>query len=546
MKLNYFSKTVVGLVRKANEDCIGQITTPNKSNINLRIVCDGMGGHVGGAKASNIAVKSINEYFLNNPNPVPQIALNEAICFANLQIFGFAQAEPELKGMGTTCTVLLEIEGLVYIAHVGDSRIYINTDEKLYRITKDHSYVQGLVDKGIITDQQMETHPKKNQLTRALGIAEEVKVEVASKPILAKCGDSFLLCSDGLNGLINDRMINSVINTNDTLETKCNNLITMAEAAGGHDNISVDLIEVLESEHINTQFVNKNNEDLIDTKTKQIIIDRTNQKKNAVGFQKNKLTIALITPVILFAAYFGYFHFLGMNSDSFEPPIEQKTEKGGEDIIITTVTDTIKVVVEDSWAKSKLSQEFKIEVDKKVGKQNYCDDCPLFYKKGSNKPISIFDYRNKIQIINIGDYLMVTVNDGVVELPKINEKKKIKENEPKNMYSSVRKEKERIRKDKKIQEKKNQEQQAEFDAEAEENRKKAAEEAELKVKKTDVDNSKNDKTQPKIIIPNGSKNKSVDSIKKKKTKEKEDIKNKKKDKKKKKKRATRIGMFNKK
>ena len=366
MKLNYFSKTVVGLVRKANEDCIGQITTPNKSNINLRIVCDGMGGHVGGAKASNIAVKSISEYFLNNPNPVPQIALNEAICFANLQIFGFAQAEPEFKGMGTTCTVLLEIEGLVYIAHVGDSRIYINTDKKLYRITKDHSYVQGLVDKGIITDQQMETHPKKNQLTRALGIGEEVKVEVASKPILAKCGDSFLLCSDGLNGLINDRMINSVINTNDTLETKCNNLITMAEAAGGHDNISVDLIEVLESEHINTQFVNKNNEDLIDTKTKQIIIDPTNQKKNAGGFQKNKLTIALITPIILFAAYFGYFHFQGMKGDSVNPPFKPETEKEGGDIITPTVTDTIKVVVEEFWAKSTLNEEFKIEVDKKV------------------------------------------------------------------------------------------------------------------------------------------------------------------------------------
>ena len=260
MKLNYFSKTVVGLVRKANEDCIGHITTPNKSNINLRIVCDGMGGHIGGAKASNIAVNSISEYFSNSPNPVPQVALSEAISFANLQIFGFAQAKPEFKGMGTTCTVLLESEGLIYIAHVGDSRIYIHTDKKLYRITKDHSYVQGLVDKGEITDLQMETHPKKNQLTRALGIAEEVEVEVASKPILAKSGDSFLLCSDGLNGLINDRMINSVINTNNTLETKCNNLITMAEAAGGHDNISVDLIEVLESKHINTQFINKNNE----------------------------------------------------------------------------------------------------------------------------------------------------------------------------------------------------------------------------------------------------------------------------------------------
>jgi protein phosphatase len=273
MKLNYFSKTVVGLVRKANEDNIGSVCKPNKFNINLRIVCDGMGGHIGGAKASKIAVQSIVEYFSNNPNPVPQVALKEAISFANLQIFGSAQAEPEFKGMGTTCTALLESEGLIYIAHVGDSRIYIHTDHKLYRVTKDHSYVQDLVDKGEITDQQMETHPNKNQLTRALGIADRVEVDVVSKPILAKSGDYFMLCSDGLSGLINDRMINSVLKTEDSIETMVNNLITMAEAAGGHDNISVDLIEILESEHIKTQFVNKNNEDLIDTKTQKIVID---------------------------------------------------------------------------------------------------------------------------------------------------------------------------------------------------------------------------------------------------------------------------------
>jgi hypothetical protein len=389
----------------------------------------------------------------------------------------------------------------------------------------------------------METHPKKNQLTRALGIGEEVKVEVASKPILAKCGDSFLLCSDGLNGLINDRMINSVINTNDTLETKCNNLITMAEAAGGHDNISVDLIEVLESEHINTQFVNKNNEDLIDTKTKQIIIDPTNQKKNAVGFQKNKLTIALITPIILFAAYFGYFHFQGV-----KPPFKPKTEKGGGDIITPTVTDTIKVVVEEFWAKSTLNEEFKIEVDKKVGEQNYCDDCPLFYRKGSNKPISIFKYRNQVKTINIGDYLIVTVSDGKIKLPKINERKKTEKSEPKNMYSKVRKEKEQLKREKeRLKREKEQLKREELENDRLENEKIKTEEAEFKVKKTEVDNSKNNKTQPKIITPVESKNKSVDTIKKKKIREKEEKKkSKKKEEKVKKERATGFDILNKK
>ena len=440
MKLNHFSKTVVGLVRKANEDCIGNIATPNKSNINLRIVCDGMGGHIGGAKASNIAVKSIKEYFSNTPNPVPQVALNEAIVFANMQIFGFAQAEPEFNGMGTTCTVLLESEGLIYIAHVGDSRIYIHTDKKLYRITKDHSYVQGLVDKGEITDQQMETHPNKNQLTRALGIAAEVEVEVASKPILAKTNDSFLLCSDGLNGLINDRMINSVISTDSSLETKCNNLITMAEAAGGHDNISVDLIEVLESDHTTTQFLNKNNEDLIDTSTQQILPNTQIQEKTSLWYLKNKVSVSLIVASILLVTYFGYQMFF---DDSDTPEMITVVKA---DPLPKTKTDTIKVIVEKGWGVMKLNSEFETKVNEKVGAENYCRDCPVYYKKGSDKPISIYEYRKNVKNLGLGDFLLVYVTDGKVDMPEINKNGKTEEKEPTNQFSEeIKKQQERLK-----------------------------------------------------------------------------------------------------
>ena len=444
MKLNHFSKTVVGLVRKANEDCIGNIATPNKLNINLHIVCDGMGGHIGGAKASNIAVKSIQEYFSNTPNPVPQVALNEAIVFANMQIFGFAQAEPEFNGMGTTCTVLLESEGLIYIAHVGDSRIYIHTDKKLYRITKDHSYVQGLVDKGEITDQQMETHPNKNQLTRALGIAAEVEVEVASKPILAKTNDSFLLCSDGLNGLVNDRMINSVINTDSSLETKCNNLITMAEAAGGHDNISVDLIEVLESDHTTTQFLNKNNEDLIDTSTQQILPNTQIQEKTPLWYLKNKVSVSLIVASIFLVSYFGFQMFFDDSQEKI-PVINPPVVKA--DPLPKTKTDTIKVIVEKGWGYYKLNSEFETKVKEKVGADNYCKDCLVFYKKGSDKPISIHTYRLKPQLAP-GDYLMITVTDKKVNMPKINEKVTTKDKKPTNQFSEeTKKQQERLEND---------------------------------------------------------------------------------------------------
>jgi serine/threonine protein phosphatase PrpC len=445
MKLNYFSKTVVGLVRKANEDCIGSIITPNKSNINLRIVCDGMGGHIGGAKASRIAVKSIQEYFLNNPNPVPQIALNEAISFANLQIFGSAETETEFKGMGTTCTVLLENEGLIYIAHVGDSRIYIHTDQKLYRITKDHSYVQELVDKGEITDQQMETHPNKNQLTRALGIAEEVEVEVVSKPILAKAGDTFLMCSDGLNGLINDQMISSVLNTDVELETKVNNLIGMAETAGGHDNISVDLIKVVESEHIKTQFVNKNNVDLIDTKTQQIVIENHKQAKISLKSLKN---IMILSSVLIMALFVAYFTFIYNPSIAIE--VTEEEVIAVEEIPIHKI-DTIKVFAEKGWGTNQLNSKFKTEVKKKTN--NYCKDCPLFYRKGKDKPLSIQQYREEVKNLGVGDYLIVTLTDGEINMPEINIKNNTDEERDTNIYSEEAKRKEEEQK-KKVEEEK--------------------------------------------------------------------------------------------
>ena len=485
MKLNHFSKTVVGLVRKANEDSIGHIITPNKSNINVRIVCDGMGGHIGGAKASNIAINSIREYFLNTPNPVPQVALNEAITFANLQIFGSAQAEPEFKGMGTTCTVLLESEGLIYIAHVGDSRIYIHTDEKLYRITKDHSYVQGLVDKGQISDQQMETHPNKNQLTRALGIAAEVEVEVASKPILAKSGDSFLLCSDGLNGLINDRMINSVIKSNNTLETKCNNLITMAEAAGGHDNISVDLIEVLESEHIKTQFVNKNNEDLIDTKTKQIVIENHSQIKKYSSSIKNKVFISSIVLGIFIIGCLLWREYKPEKVidiiDPLDPPTYDKI-------------DTVKVVVEAGWGKNKLRTELYNKVIEIVGEDNYCNDCPVYYKKESDEPISIHKYREQVKNLDVGDYLMVTIKNNKIDKPEINNDKKIEnieKGEPVNLYSvEAKAEKERKAKEIKLEkERKAKEIESEKERLEKEEPKTEKKEEEVDLKKVEIDSS---------------------------------------------------------
>ena len=299
MKLKHFAKTDIGLKRKANEDSIGELLFNKSKYGNIYIVCDGMGGHEGGKMASETAINSIIEYFSNTPSDSPTTALKEAIEFANIQIFGKAQSDSQYKGMGTTCCVLLEKNNLIYVAHVGDSRIYISSDGKFHRVTKDHSFVQGLFDNGQISEEEMETHARKNELTQALGVSTEVNVEVCSDPILAKKGDNFLICSDGLCGLIDDNKIYDIVNKGKTNSDIGNNLIDAANNAGGTDNISVIYISIDESPHAKSQFISKNNIPK-DNLTKTMLLD-TDQKaailaKNNFSFfnkYKNKIFISV-------------------------------------------------------------------------------------------------------------------------------------------------------------------------------------------------------------------------------------------------------------
>ena len=181
IKINKSLLTDVGLVRSANEDSIGYShSDDNNGNGTIFVVCDGMGGHIGGTIASKTAVERIIEYFKKDYYDNPFVALNNAITFANEQIYLKTKTEPSLSGMGTTCTILLCRDDKFYIAHVGDSRGYIYESNKIYRLTKDHSYVQQLVDSGIdMTEEEMESHPRKNEILRALGISNTVNVEVS-------------------------------------------------------------------------------------------------------------------------------------------------------------------------------------------------------------------------------------------------------------------------------------------------------------------------------------------------------------------------------
>lgn len=239
---NVTAITDVGLVRPHNEDSNRVAKTANGE---LFVVCDGMGGHVGGATASKIGVDSICSYVSEHECAIPQQFLIKALEYANSQIYSEARANPELRGMGTTACVALVRDDKVWYAHVGDSRIYYyNTKQRgLYRLTKDHSVVQALVDQGLITEAEAEHHPDKNKIRKSLGIKEDVEPEPCQMPLIPAEGDILLICSDGLSGMMSEEDILEVLSTTPDTNEAGKILVELAKSGGGTDNITVQLVK---------------------------------------------------------------------------------------------------------------------------------------------------------------------------------------------------------------------------------------------------------------------------------------------------------------
>lgn len=367
MKYINRSLTDVGKVRSANEDSLGEALTPNG---HLFVVCDGMGGHVGGAVASFKAVESLIEFFQKDTHDNPIQALDHALSFANEQIYAAAMIQPELKGMGTTAVAVLVRNEECYIAHVGDSRIYLFSDGKLNRLTKDHSYVQTLVDANIIADEEAENHPNKNQILQALGIAPVVKSSVCASPILPKTGDVFLLCSDGLNGMVNDREMERLLNQN-PLEVWPQVLVNAALEAGGKDNVTASIIEITESTNAKSSFVNFNPKTVEDLdKTREVSIEDINRSTDdKKGMKKSAKRMYIFAAVgFMLSAIAFLLVFIFNKSDETEkvtmqPPVVNPQVK---DSIITrdSLQRILNVSACDSLNLIKLNnKECKNQVD---------------------------------------------------------------------------------------------------------------------------------------------------------------------------------------
>jgi serine/threonine protein phosphatase PrpC len=227
--------------KQVNED---SALVRNTRHGHLAVVCDGMGGHVGGKEASNIAVDTIFRVVDAAPGGTPAEILAEAIREANRAIFNKGTTAPELKGMGSTCVAVLTHPGGSEVAHVGDSRVYLLTQNQVYQVTKDHSLVQRLVDANMLTPEEAPNHPSANQITNALGMKPEVEVEVRPQPFPHTAGDTFILCSDGLSDEIGPQDIANILAPYPSCEQAAKQMVDLANARGGHDNITVAIVRL--------------------------------------------------------------------------------------------------------------------------------------------------------------------------------------------------------------------------------------------------------------------------------------------------------------
>jgi PPM family protein phosphatase len=222
----------VGRQRQSNEDNFF-VQAP------LFVLADGMGGAQAGEVASEITIEAFRDGL---PDGSVEDGLVRTILSANERVHEQATSVPDYHGMGTTCTVAYVAEDEVVIAHVGDSRAYLLRDGELQRLTRDHSLVGELVDRGKVTEEEALTHPQRSVITRAVGPEPTVKVD--ADRMAARAGDVYLLCSDGLTDMVRDRDLGRILTAVDDLEQAGRNLIAAANAAGGRDNITVILFRL--------------------------------------------------------------------------------------------------------------------------------------------------------------------------------------------------------------------------------------------------------------------------------------------------------------
>ncbi len=333
------NRTDVGRAREHNEDNMVTFDSPNGRVI---AVCDGMGGQAAGDVASRLACDIITDILTNNTFTTPNEAITRAIMAANQGILHKAATNPELEGMGATCVMAIIKDGKVWYGWVGDSRIYYIADGTITQISRDQSYVQQLVDSGQITAAEAENHPQKNEITNALGVPGMTPPELCAVPITPAPGNIIMLCSDGLSGMVNSKNILSILSEPGIpLQRKADKLVDMANANGGTDNITVQLV----------QFGNSK--------------AAANMAKKKEGRSKTMLYATICLALIVLAAIL-FFTFSGKEKKKEEPA---QIEDNRSVISTQSEEKTPKVTAQPSETPSDTKKDSAPKVDNKSKKE---------------------------------------------------------------------------------------------------------------------------------------------------------------------------------
>ena len=251
-RVRFAGDTNIGRKRDHNED---SIALP-ESGERIAIVCDGMGGHASGEVASRLAVELIVDHFtetgkqqvLTWPYKVDRDLRKDVnrmitgVMLANLEIWERSQREARFKGMGTTCVAMYFLDDHLIIGHVGDSRCYRVRGPEMTQMTEDHSLINDYIRMKRVTPEEAENWPHKNVIVRALGMKESVQVDIFTE--VPRVGDTYMLCSDGLTGMLKDDTIQHILMSERDLDRAVDRLITAANEEGGVDNISVVLARI--------------------------------------------------------------------------------------------------------------------------------------------------------------------------------------------------------------------------------------------------------------------------------------------------------------
>ncbi len=238
--MQYFAQTDKGHVRQVNEDYFYGSSSPVGALPNLFIVCDGMGGHNAGEYASSIAAQQMLIAVSSIRSGDPFTILDRGVLEANRVIYERASEDPEKTGMGTTMVVATIVDSVLYVANVGDSRLYVHDGEKFYQVTRDHSYVAEMVRKGVIRKEEARFHRDRNKITRAVGVLQEVRTDFFDVEL--NKDSQVLMCTDGLTGMLYDDEIAQILSDYKEPKDKVAQLIDQANERGGRDNITAVLI----------------------------------------------------------------------------------------------------------------------------------------------------------------------------------------------------------------------------------------------------------------------------------------------------------------